>query len=201
MATQGYKKYMKKDAVKDYPLVKMFALTFFGMLIVFTFLIKSFSPSVDVSIGDYKHENEIETEDQSAVDGRLAMIQDEDRGRSFSELMKKAEDEEQPKEILESRANIKTSDKPKDDVSEAVAVPVAEPIYKVYIGSYTSAEQAKVAKDIIQETGSNLNPIVKCIGSNNYTLQVGSFQNKNSAEALLTTVQQNHLPGRISQEY
>ena len=75
------------------------------------------------------------------------------------------------------------------------------PIVVVFIGSYTSAEQAKVAKDIITENGSNLTPIVKCIGSNNYTLQVGIFKNKSSAEALLYAVQQNHLPGRIVQEY
>ena len=77
----------------------------------------------------------------------------------------------------------------------------ADPVYKVFVGSYTSAEQAKVAKDIIQESGNGLNPIVKCIGSNNYTLQVGIFKNKQSAESLLYTVQQNHLPGRIVQDY
>ena len=76
-----------------------------------------------------------------------------------------------------------------------------DPVYKVFIGAYTSAEQAKVAKDIIVEAGSNLNPIVKCIGSNNYTLQVGIFKNKSSADALLYTIQQSHLPGRIVQEY
>ena len=74
-------------------------------------------------------------------------------------------------------------------------------MYKVFIGSYTSAEQAKVAKDIIAESGMNLNPIVKCIGSNNYTLQVGIFKQKASAESLLYTIQQNHLPGRIVQDY
>ena len=76
-----------------------------------------------------------------------------------------------------------------------------EPIYKVFIGSYTSAEQAKVAKDIIVESGSTLSPIVKCLGSNNYTLQVGIFKNKTSADALLTNIQKSHLPGRIVQEY
>ena len=79
--------------------------------------------------------------------------------------------------------------------------PKAEPVYKVYVGTYTSAEQAKVAKEIIQESGNGLNPIVKCIGSNNYTLQVGLFKSKQSAESLLYTVQQNHLPGRVVQEY
>ena len=43
----GYKKYMKKEAQKDNSLIKIFILSFFGMLLVFTFLIKSFSPSVD----------------------------------------------------------------------------------------------------------------------------------------------------------
>jgi hypothetical protein len=42
---------------------------------------------------------------------------------------------------------------------------------------------------------------VKCIGSNNYTLQVGIFKNKNSAQDLLETVKVNHLPGRVVQEY
>ncbi len=51
------------------------------------------------------------------------------------------------------------------------------------------------------EGGSNLTPIVKCIGSNNYTFTSRNFKNKQSAEGLLYTIQQNHLPGRIVQEY
>ena len=58
-----------------------------------------------------------------------------------------------------------------------------------------------MAKDIITEAGTSLTPIVKCVGSNNYTLQVGIFKNKASADALLYTIQQSHLPGRIVQEY
>ena len=47
----------------------------------------------------------------------------------------------------------------------------------------------------------SLNPIVKCIGSNNYTLQVGIFKNKQSAESLLFSIQQSNLPGRLVQEF
>ena len=137
------------------------------------------------------------------VDGRLAMIQEEDLGRNFSELMQKASENEQNNEssqdIEQNTSEVieeKTIEKPNEKPNEKL-----EPVYKVYIGTYTSAEQAKVAKDIILETGSNYNPIVKCIGSNNYTLQIGLFKSKTSAEALLYTVQQNHLPGRIVQEY
>lgn len=197
MSNNGYKRYIKKNTSdKDYSIVKIFTMSFFGMLLVFTILIKSFTPSVDVSIGDYKHESGA-GEDAVSIDGRLAGIQDEDLGRNFSELMKKADD------IQTETVQVADTSPREDRTAEADSskMQAQEPLYKVYIGSYTSAEQAKVAKDIIQETGANLNPIVKCIGSNNYTLQVGIFKSKSGADALLYTVQQNHLPGRIVQEY
>lgn len=205
MASRGYKKYMKQTNEKDYGLLKLFIVSFFGMLLVFTFVIKSFSPSVDVTIGDYQQEQDVVSEEEAKnnVDNRLAMIQDEDQGRNFTDLMKKAESSE----TVEVTTDVsRTQSQPSqpvvvDSVADALITPSAEPMYKVFIGTYTSAEQAKVAKDIIQETGAGLNPIVKCIGSNNYTLQVGIFKNKNSAESMLYTIQQNHLPGRIVQDY
>lgn len=201
MAARTYKKYMKKKVTKDYTLWKLFIISFFGMLLVFTFIIKSFTPAVDVSIGDYKQEEVIDNSEEikKAVDGRLAMIQDEDQGRNFSELMKNPDDIERKGVDLKKLSSV--SEPEEEVVPEVEKVIQQDPVYKVFIGTYTSTEQAKVAKDIILESGSNLNPIVKCIGSNNYTLQVGIFKNKNSAEALLYTIQQNHLPGRIVQEY
>lgn len=194
--TTGYKKYMKKNAEKDYGLWKLFIISFFGMLLIFTFLIKTFSPTVDTTIGGDRPEIEVDNSDEmkKIVDGRLAMIQEEDQGKNFSDLIKQAEDQKPVTEVPETNTK-------EDSVSEALKTEAADPVYKVFIGTYTSAEQAKVAKDIIVEGGSNLTPIVKCIGSNNYTLQVGIFKNKASAESLLYTIQQNHLPGRIVQEY
>lgn len=200
----GYKKYMKKEAQKDNSLLKIFVLSFFGMLIVFTFLIKSFSPTVDTSIGDYQDNSANQQEETTKnVDDRLSMIQSEDQGRSFSDLMSKPDDVPQKADNQTDVVVDQTKTVKENNVAETVTPqPVqADPVYKVFVGSYTSAEQAKVAKDIIQESGNGLNPIVKCIGSNNYTLQVGIFKNKQSAESLLYTVQQNHLPGRIVQDY
>lgn len=205
----GYKKYMKKETRKeDNGLLKIFIISFFGMLLVFTFLIKSFSPTVDTSIGDYKQEESTFDEQEEAkkiVDNRLAMIQSEDQGKNFTDLMAASEDNQQKQSVKKENINnytvddtIVSSDTENTNIKSTVA---PEPVYKVFVGTYTSAEQAKVAKDIIQETGTGLNPIVKCIGSNNYTLQVGIFKNKNSAESLLYTVQQNNLPGRIVQDY
>ena len=201
MSARTYKKYMKQNVTKDYTLLKLFVVSFFGMLLVFTFLIKSFSPSVDVSIGDYKEESVVDNSDEmkKVVDGRLAMIQEEDQGRSFTELMKNAEDIKKDRNDLKILTKTDTNETKIE--SEQQKTQTLEPVYKVFIGTYTSAEQAKVAKEIIIESGSNLNPIVKCIGSNNYTLQVGIFKNKNSAETLLFAIQQSNLPGRIVQEY
>lgn len=199
----GYKKYMKKEAQKDNSLLKIFVLSFFGMLIVFTFLIKSFSPTVDTSIGDYQDNSETQQEEAANnVDDRLSMIQSEDQGRSFSDLMAKPDDvaaktDIQKDVVVEQPKNAQGNTTAETPTPQPVQ---PDPVYKVFVGTYTSAEQAKVAKDIIQESGNGLNPIVKCIGSNNYTLQVGIFKNKQSAESLLYTVQQNHLPGRIVQE-
>lgn len=199
----GYKKYMKKEAQKDNSLLKIFVLSFFGMLIVFTFLIKSFSPTVDTSIGDYQDNSETQQEEAANnVDDRLSMIQSEDQGRSFSDLMAKPDDvatktDVQKDVVVEQPKNAQGNTSAETPTPQPVQ---PDPVYKVFVGTYTSAEQAKVAKDIIQESGNGLNPIVKCIGSNNYTLQVGIFKNKQSAESLLYTVQQNHLPGRIVQE-
>ena len=200
--SKGYKKYMKKEAQNENPFIKIFVLSFFGMLLIFTLLIKSFTPMVDTSIGDYKEQTELsETdEEKKIVDNRLEMIQNEDQGKSFSDLMANATDIDNTNKDEKSNVKSIVNDVP-DQKTKDVQPPTAEPIYKVFIGSYTSAEQAKIEKDIIIESGNGLNPIVKCIGPNNYTLQVGIFKNKQSAETMMNTVQQNHLPCRIVQDY
>ena len=201
MSSHGYKKYMKRQAQEANPLFKIFFITFFGMLMIFTILIKSFCPSVDTSVGDYKELSPTEEEEISkkVVYNSLERIQQEDQGNEFAEIMSRADDIQ--------RDEVKTTvveDVPKNVNEPAKEVQNVQPvdvIYKVFIGSYTSAEQARVAKDIIQEeSGSGLSPIVKCIGANNYTLQAGIFKNKQSAEILLKTIQQSNLPGRIVQE-
>lgn len=197
MAGRGYKKYMKKETSKDYSLLQLFVISFFGMLLLFTVLIKSFSPSVDLSIGDYKQESNID-EPAISVDGRLSSIQEEDTGRNFTEIMKKAEADAE-KEQAQMTEPLYSKDLQTEQKQEQQK-PTEDTVYKVFIGSYTSADQAKVAKDIIQESGLGLTPMVKCIGSNNYTLQVGIFKNKASADTLLEQIKQNHLPGRIFQE-
>lgn len=210
MARSSYKKYMKKECRKDYSIIKLFIFTFFGMLLVFTILIKLFSPSVDTSIGDYDTKEIVE--ENVNIDKRLMNIQEEDNSKDFSSIIKKSEENMQDlDEQSKSDSYIQATTDKKDEIVLDVAsikkpelpynISIQEKVYKVYIGSYSSAEQAKVAKDIISETNLNLSPIVKCLGSNDYTLQVGIFKNKNSADNLLNEIQQSHLPGRIVEDY
>ena len=58
MAGHGYKKYMKKEVRQGNPLLKIFIISFFGMLLLFTFLINYISKvvTVDTSIGNYKEQ-------------------------------------------------------------------------------------------------------------------------------------------------
>ena len=198
MATRGYKKYMKPDVRQGHPLLKIFVVSFFGMLLLCTFIINSVAKkmSVDTSIGDYKEQKLDDFENKNIVDNRLAMIQNEDQSRTFTDLMQNPSDEKKNPDTTQESSNITLEQNSQQ--SAAIDAPVPQDVvYKVYIGSYTSAEQAKVAKEIIQESGNGLNPIVKCLGSNNYTLQVGIFKNKQSAETMLTTIQKTNLPGRI----
>lgn len=194
MASRGYKKYMKKDARQGgNPFIKIFVISFFGMLLLFTLLFNYVSKvvTVDTSIGDYKEQANDEIEEKKIVDvNKLEMIQNEDQGRNFSDLMQKPSDEARQPETVEQNST----------APETTPIVTQDTVYKVYIGSYTSVEQAKVAKEIIQESGSGLNPIVKCLGANNYTLQVGIFKNKQSADVMLTSIQNSNLPGRIVQE-
>ena len=201
MSTHGYKKYMKKDIRQGHPLVKIFVISFFGALLLSTFLINSFAGkmSVDTSVGDYKEQQD-DIEDKKIIDvNRLEMIQNEDQGRNFTDLMKKPVDEPSTQYQIEE-THSQNTDRITTAQENISNNPPKEVIYKVFIGSYSTSEQAKVAKEIIQESGNGLNPIVKCIGANEYTLQVGIFKNKQSADAMLATINRSNLPGRIVQE-
>lgn len=85
--------------------------------------------------------------------------------------------------------------KPKD-----VRTPFENPkMSKVYVGRYTTVEQARVAQDILVDSGLDITPFIKNLGSY-YTLQVGSYSNKATAEGLASELQRNNFPARVIQE-
>lgn len=79
-------------------------------------------------------------------------------------------------------------------------VPVApSKIYKVYVGSYSSAEQAEVAKGIITEANVGVSPFVKALGGT-YTLQAGSYSSSEKAQAAANELLKNNFPAKVVAE-
>lgn len=220
MATKkfGYKKYMKQNKEKkDLSTLKIFVCSFVVMLVVFTVLINCFSPDVDVSIGNATEETTVEEEDvylKKFVDDRLVALQQEDLGQIDRNSMLSTT--EKAAQIIEATNKTDTiALKPVELVVNAPEVKVAlpnvavqnipqpqlqtteaSPTYRVYIGHYHTYDQAKIAKEIVNETDSQIAPVIKEVGGG-YTLQAGVFKNKEAAQMLNTSLLKEHLPARM----
>lgn len=70
---------------------------------------------------------------------------------------------------------------------------------KVFVGNYSTVEQAKVAQGILLDSGFNITPFIKDLGGS-YTLQVGSYSNRSKAEGLSAELLRNNFPARVVQE-
>lgn len=73
-------------------------------------------------------------------------------------------------------------------------------IYKVYIGSYSTLEQARVAQSIIQDANLGVTSFVKTLSNGSYTIQVGSYSDAIKATNLSNELRRNHFPARLVQE-
>jgi len=70
---------------------------------------------------------------------------------------------------------------------------------KVYVGRYSTLEQAQVAQEILMDAGLDVSPFIKNLGSY-YTLQVGSYSSRAKAEGIAQELQKNNFPARVVQE-
>ena len=67
---------------------------------------------------------------------------------------------------------------------------------KVVVGSYSTMEQAQVAKGILMEAGLNIDPFVRNINGS-YTIQTGSFTSREKAQAAANELLKNNFPARV----
>lgn len=93
---------------------------------------------------------------------------------------------------------------PRPEVDEVVAAkpkPVATSsgMVKVYVGKYSNERQARVALDILMDSGLNVSPFVKNLNGV-YTLQIGSFSDKSRATDIANELTRNGFPARLVQE-
>lgn len=67
---------------------------------------------------------------------------------------------------------------------------------KVYVGRYSTMEQARVAQEILSDSGLGISPTVKDLGGV-YTLQVGAYSSRSRAEGVASELQRNNFPARV----
>jgi len=225
----SYERYKKKKDSNPNKRILIFVTTFFATLLIFTIVAKSLSPDVDVTIGNESGTDAKETGlgVKKFIDERLKMIQMEDNsaGVSIKNDDKKAsgyDDENFDKysqEVeVEEKINIPTKQNKinKIEEDEEVIQPVNNPprptskdvstnpfespkMSKVYVGRYSTLEQAKVAQEILMDSGLGITPFVRDIG-NSYTLQIGSYSSRAKADGLASELQRNNFPARVVQE-
>lgn len=227
----SYERYKNKKESNPNKRMLIFITTFFITLLLFTAVVKSLSPDVDVSIGDDSQTDAKETGlgVKKFIDDRLKMIQMEDNSAGVS-LKNEAKNvpgyqdalnEDYP-DATEEKINI-PSKKDKKQVQNDYAqdeydVPVVPPrpsardlstpfespapapkMSKVLVGRYATAEQARVAQEILMDSGLSITPFIRDMG-NSYTLQVGSYSSRAKAEGLVNDLQRSNFPARIIQE-
>ncbi len=73
-------------------------------------------------------------------------------------------------------------------------------VYKVFIGSYSTLEQARVAQNIVQDANLGVTSFVKTLTNGTYTIQVGSYSDVSKAQNLTNELKRNHFPARMVQE-
>ncbi|MDD3435777.1 MAG: SPOR domain-containing protein [Candidatus Gastranaerophilales bacterium] len=219
-----YKKKKKNDKSKNSALI--FVTTFFVTLLLFTAVAKSLSPDVDVTIGEDTQTDAKETGlgVKKFIDERLKAIQIDDNSagvsiknepnqRNYKEktLDEYTQETEEAMELPSEKRKKSALNEQEEEIplravsapklaNKDLSTPFESPkISKVYVGRYATVEQAKVAQEILLDSGINITPFVKNIGGA-YTLQVGSYTNRTKAEDLASELQRNNLPARIVQE-
>ena len=224
----SYEKYKKKKDSNPNKRLLIFITTFFVTLLLFSVTAKNFSPDVDVTIGDDSTAEPKETGlgVKRFIDDRLKMIQMEDgsagvsiKDKSSKVSMNESTDTsiDEELQVAEEKMNLPTKkDKTQkvmveDDVMPVynnpprptkrdLATPFETPkVSKVYVGRYSTMEQAKVAQEILMDSGINVSPFVKDIGGA-YTLQIGSYSSRAKAEELSAELRRNNFPARVVQE-
>ena len=73
-------------------------------------------------------------------------------------------------------------------------------VYKVFVGTYSTLEQARVAQNIVQDANLGVTSFVKTLNNGTYTIQVGSYSDVTKAQNLTNDLKRNHFPARMVQE-
>ncbi len=225
----------------------IFALTLFGL----SYIVDSFSPDVDVAIGNSEpitlSDSDIALEEKT-IDERLKWIQEEDELPSAGEKEPKllepdneynndsTEDSGRNKAVIEAPKKKDYDEKPKktdnnteEKVKKAPApnkqqidyikadfrkaaensgvIPLPKKtdmsskssINKVIVGTFSSVDEATVARDNIIRERLNIIPFIKKT-ANGYVIQAGTFDNKDNANELASQLRSKGYSAKVQSD-
>ena len=221
----------KRNKKFGFGFLYLFLFAFLGALAFISYLVKSYSPDIDVTIGNNEAltlgETEMDVEIKS-IDERLKWIQMEDELpgvalRNFEQKEKKKEKLEEEQAEKEIKSENKTEENKKDykktvkeppvpapekiKKSDFREIPAANPVIaspkpaitKVYMGSYSTIEDAMKVQAEMEKIEPSLAPFVKSV-KGYYIVQLGSFSDKERATALITKLRDKGYSPKISSE-
>ena len=216
----------RKKPKKRFGYLYLFAFVFFAALAGLSYLVKSYSPDIDVTIGNNEaltlSDSDMEVEIKS-VDERLKWIQMEDemptvalRDTGDKSKKEKALKEEEKLKNKDKEEELKKDKKPpipsfadipvqRTDFRTAAHNPVKvipapiPSVTKVYLGSYSSIEEAMAVQSQISSAEPSLNPFIKAV-RDIYIVQLGSFSDPDKASALVLKLRQSGYNPKVSRE-
>lgn len=206
------KKRKKKN--KNLGYLYLFGFVFLSALLGLSYIVKYYSPDIDVTIGNNNtlplSEGDMDVEINS-VDERLKWIQTEDEMPTVAvrepvnnfetNVMDDEEFEEKDTADKKNKEGTKTKNPPAPSMADiqiqqpdykltsipvhSQVVPKPKPLFtKVYLGNYTTIEEAMTMQNKISAEYNSLNPFIKAI-NNYYVVQLGSFSDEEKAEELI----------------
>ncbi len=205
----------------------LFAIVFLSALAGISYVVKSYSPDIDVAIGNNDaltlSESDMDVEIKS-VDERLKWIQMEDEmptvavreteNKKTKNTFFDEDTDYNPDEDIKTETKKKEENKIKQPPVPAITdinsdfrpqtrrqiIPLPKPsLTKVYLGNYSSIEEAMSVQNKISNEAPDLNPFIKAVG-NNYIVQLGSFSDQDKAQALVVNLRQKGFSPKINYE-
>ncbi len=212
------RKKKKKAGLKYFYL---FLIVFVSALFGISYMINSFSPDVDVEIGNKSsltlNDDDIGMEVKT-VDERLKWIQEEDdlpsvaiRENKNSVSVNSDNIADAPKvEIKKVKEVIPQPQKPEIDVPKpdnktannkpvqgVIPAPVPA-LIKVYVGSYSSLEEAMAMQQKISSDSVDAMPFIKSVNGK-YIVQLGSFSKQETADDYISKMRAKGYNPKILQ--
>jgi len=223
---KSYKEYKTKFTRNKKQTFMMFISIFFVLLLIFLGFARLMSPDIDISIGEDSTNIETDYGDDNtgragSVDDRLKALQEEDETTVEAKTEEdglvripehkshikdeelKHEDSIVPEEVQKPMK--KPEEQAKAPAPQAAPAPTATPVHtttapsitaRVVVGYYNTQAQADVAKGILMESGLGVTPHIKQMGAG-YTLQVGAFSSKDTANNVANKLLMNNYPARV----